>query len=122
MPQLLEIPKKNIQLFTMQQITKLPAILIFTLAPWIDIDSSLTFNVSGTLKHYILKGIIYYNGNHFTARIIDKDLTIWYHNGQTTYSSCQIELFLMQHENHDFLKTCNEGYKAIMVFYTETNI
>ena len=31
-----------------------------------------------TGEHYILKGIIYYNENHFTARIIDKNLSIWY--------------------------------------------
>ena len=29
-----------------------------------------------TGEHYILKGIIYYNENHFTARIIDKNLSI----------------------------------------------
>ena len=42
-----------------------------------------------TVEHYILKGIIYYNGNHFTARIIDKNLSIWYHDGCVKTSSIQ---------------------------------
>ena len=100
-------------------LNKLPAILIFALAPWIDINNLLTFNVSGTLKHYILKGIIYTNGNHFTARLIDKDFIIWYHDGQTTHSVCQREQYLMQIENSNQLKFCREQYKAIMAFYAD---
>jgi len=66
------------------------------------------------LKHYILKGIIYTNGNYFTARLIDKDFIIWYHDGQTTHSVCQREQYLMQIENSNQLKFCREQYKAIM--------
>jgi hypothetical protein len=110
--------KKDFPLYTTQYINKLPAILIFALAPWIDINRTLMFNISGSSKHYILKGIIYTNGNHFTARLIDKDYIIWYHDGQTTYSSCQRQQSLMRIEN-DQLKTYNEQYKAIMAFYAE---
>jgi len=111
--------KKDFPLYTTQCLNKLPAILIFALAPWIDINNLLTFNVSGILKHYILKGIIYTNGNHFTARLIDKDFIIWYHDGQTTHSVCQREQYLMQIENSNQLKFCREQYKAIMAFYAD---
>lgn len=38
-----------------------------------------------------LRGIIYGGGYHFTAKIIDVDGTIWYHDGQVTASSCRRE-------------------------------
>ena len=110
--------KKKISLHTTQYINELPAILIFALAPWIDLNISLTFNVSGCSKKINLKRIIYNNGNHFTARLIDKKFIVWYHNGQTTHSLCQREMFLMQ-ENINQLKTYGQQYKAIMTFYAE---
>ena len=103
--------KKQFPLYTTQYINKLPTILIFSLAPWIDINNSLTFNVARTSKKK-LKGIIYTNGNHFTVRLIDKNFIIWYHDSQTTQS-------LMQIKNNDQLKKCKEEYKAIMAFYSE---
>ena len=122
-PNCLRSNKKYSQLCTTQQINKLPAILIFVIAPWIDINVSLMFNTSGSSKKYILKGVIYTNGSHFTARIIDKYFTIWYHDGQTTQSLCQREQYLMQIENINFLKTHSEGeYKGILAFYTEEYI
>ncbi|KAF8224494.1 hypothetical protein L208DRAFT_1511379 [Tricholoma matsutake] len=33
---------------------------------------------------YHLKGIIYYDTNHFTAHIIDKSGQMWYHDGMQT--------------------------------------
>ena len=91
------------------------------MTPWINIDNFLTFTVLGTEKQYILKGIIYHNGNHFTIRIIDKNLMIWYYDGQTTFASCKKGTFLTQLENNDFLKTYNGNYRVIIVFYSEEN-
>jgi hypothetical protein len=92
--------------------------LIFALAPWIDINKSLTFDVSNSSKEYILKGIIYSNRHHFTARLIDKDLNIWYHDGQITRSFCRKEQSLM--EANDVVPFKKFGqYEAIIVFYAE---
>ena len=110
--------KKDVPLYLTQYINELPAILIFALAPWIDINKTLVFDVSNSSKKYILKGIIYTNGNHFTARLIDEYLNVWYHDGQTTYSLCQREQLLTQIEKEDQLKKYGQ-YTAIMAFYAE---
>ncbi|KAF8802855.1 hypothetical protein BYT27DRAFT_7226214 [Phlegmacium glaucopus] len=94
-PKCFRFTKKNFPLYNTQYINKLPPILIFALVPWIDINNSPTFNISNSSKHYILKGIIYTNGNHFTTRLIDKIFNVWYHDGQTTHSLCQKEQALM---------------------------
>ena len=52
------------------------AIRLLKFAHWIDIDESLRFDVSNSSKHYISKGIIYTNGNHFTSRFIDENFNI----------------------------------------------
>ena len=112
------VVKKDFPLYKTQYITELPTVLIFALAPWIDINQNLRFHVSNSIKEYILKGIIYSNGNHFTARLVDESLTVWYHDGQTTRSLCQREDFLMQTDGVVSLKT-NGQYEAILAFYVE---
>lgn len=111
--------KQKKPIYTTQYINKLPPILIFSLAPWIDIDDTLVFNVSGSFKHYILKAIIYTNGNHFTARLIDKKYTTWYYDGQSSSSLCKKQEQLMQPKNNENFIIYNIQYKAIIAFYTE---
>jgi hypothetical protein len=106
-PKCLKSIHKEIPLYTTQYINTLPSILIFSLAPWIDIDNTLVFNVSGLLKHYILKAIIYTNGHHFTARLIDKNYTTWYYDGQFTSSLCRKQESLMQLNKKNELKIYN---------------
>ena len=110
--------KKDSSLLSSQYINKLPSILIFALAPWIDINKCLKFDVSNSSKEYILKGIIYSNSDHFTARLIDENLNVWYHDGQTTGSFCQREQLLLQMDGILPLKTFGQ-YNAIMAFYAE---
>ena len=69
---------------------------MFSLDSWIDINQRLQFHVSNLTKSYILKGIIYLNGNHFTSQLIDENLIVWYHDGQTTQCFCQEENSLIQ--------------------------
>lgn len=109
---------KNFPLYITQCIDELPGILIFALASWIDINRSIQFNVSDSSKEYILKGVIYSNSNHFTARLVDENLNVWYHDGQTTRSLCQRECLLRQADDIVPLKTYGQ-YKAIMAFYVE---
>jgi hypothetical protein len=109
---------KDFSLYNTRYINELPTVLIFALAPWIDINQHLQFNVSNSVKEYILKGIIYSNENHFTARLIDESHTVWYHDGQTTRSFCQREDSLSRIDDIVSLKSKGE-YKAILVFYVE---
>ena len=113
-----ESRKKDSLLYNTQHIDELPTILIFALAPWIEINKSLKFNVSNLSKEYNLKGIIYSNGDHFTARLIDDSLIVWYHDGQTTRSHCRKEQCLLQTDDVVPLKT-DGRYKAILVFYAQ---
>jgi hypothetical protein len=110
--------KNKSPLYTTQTINKIPPILIFALAPWIDINRCLEFDVSNSSKSYILKGIIYTNGNHFTSRLVDNNLNVWYHDGQTTRSLCRTEQPLKQIDHIVPLKTYGQ-YNAIMAFYVE---
>jgi hypothetical protein len=117
-PQCRRLKKKDYSLYVTQFIHELPTILIFTLAPWIDISKCLKFKVSGSLREYILKGIIYANGDHFIARLIDEDLNVWYHDGQTTRSFCRREQSFTHLDGVFSLKSHGQ-YKAIMAFYGE---
>ena len=110
--------RKDFPLYNTQCINELPTVLIFSVASWIDINQHLHFDVSNTRKEYILKGIIYWNGNHFTAKLVDEGLTVWYHDGQTTRSLCRKEESLMQTDDVIPLKT-NGQYRAILLFYVE---
>ena len=112
------VVKKDFPLYKTQYITELPTVLILALAPWIDVNQGLQFFVLNSIKKYILKGIIYWNGNHFTARLVDESLAVWYHNGQTTQSLCQREDCITQTDDIAFLKTKGQ-YKAILAFYVE---
>jgi hypothetical protein len=109
---------KDFPLYNTRYINELPTVLIFAIAPWIEINQRLHFHVSNTVKEYILKGIIYSNENHFTARVIDESHTVWYHDGQTTRSFCQKEDYLLHTNEIVPLKT-NQQYKAILAYYVE---
>ena len=110
--------KKDFLLYNTQYLEELPSILIFVLASWIDINKYLEFDVSASVKKYFLKGIIYSNGDHFTTRLVDKNLIVWYHDGQVTGSLCRKEQSLMHLDDLVPLKV-HGRYKAIMAFYAE---
>ncbi|KAF8575669.1 hypothetical protein K439DRAFT_1305226, partial [Ramaria rubella] len=38
-----------------------------------------------------LAGVIYFGSEHFTARIVDHGMKVWYHDGITTKRSCTYE-------------------------------
>jgi len=40
---------------------------------------------------YRLRGVVYHGSYHFTARIIDGNNCIWYHDGMTTGKDCVYE-------------------------------
>ena len=116
-----DLRKKDFPLYNTQYIDELLSILIFALAFWTDISKYLEFNVSNSLKKYILKGIIYSNHDHFTIKLVDENLIVWHHNGQVTQSICQQEQSLMNFDDIVPLKFYGQ-YKAIMVFYAKFNL
>jgi hypothetical protein len=111
-------PKCDNLLYNTRFTNDLPSVLIFSLAPWIDINERLLFDVSDISKEYVLKGIIYSNRDHFTARLIDDNLNVWFHDGQTTRSLCWKEQTLVGKKNIVPLKKFGH-YDAIMAFYVE---
>ncbi|KIM35719.1 hypothetical protein M413DRAFT_56254, partial [Hebeloma cylindrosporum] len=50
----------------------------------IEIDNQLCIEVDDVEFSYSLLGIVYYGNDHFTARIILNDGSIWFHDGITT--------------------------------------
>ena len=48
----------------------------------INIDAHIEVRVKDTPVPYLLRGVIYLGGNHFTARIIRRNGQSWYHDGQ----------------------------------------
>ena len=107
--------KKDFPLYNTQYIDKLPLILIFALASWIDINKYLEFNVSNSLKK------IHFKGNHMLKSWSFYCRACWwksYHDGQVTQSICLNEQSLMNFDDIILLKFYGQ-YEAIMVFYAK---
>ncbi|KAK0430070.1 hypothetical protein EV421DRAFT_1722045 [Armillaria borealis] len=47
-------------------------------------DHALYININNSITQYNLCGIIYYGGEHFTARYIDRQQTVWFNDGVRT--------------------------------------
>ena len=68
---------------------------------------------------YILKGIVYYGDEHFTARIfINND--VWFHDGITTSQKCIKEGNINYFTNDDLLQ-CQGKIAVLIVFAHETH-
>jgi hypothetical protein len=69
-----------------------PALLAVEL--WQDLrsfDPVLEIDVDGVRRQYSLRGVIYFAGAHFTARVITHTGMVWYHDGIFTGSSLVYE-------------------------------
>ncbi|KAI0314694.1 hypothetical protein OF83DRAFT_1063406 [Amylostereum chailletii] len=55
------------------------------------IDHRLELTCEDRTVQYKLKGIVYYGQVHFTARVIDRNDDVWFHDGITTKESCVYE-------------------------------
>ena len=70
----------------------------------------------------MIKGIIYLGDEHFTSRLIDKEGTVWYHDGITTKSRCLAEININHLTDIRWLKTVDRDgdfgiKKAAFVIY-----
>ena len=59
-----------------------PRILSFSVADSdVEPNKRLTISTSMGVKEYQLKGIVYFQENHFTSRIIGRNNKVWFHDG-----------------------------------------
>ena len=92
-----------------------PEILSFEigLSAQMKIDPQIFILVNGNSYLYQLCGVIYFGGQHFVARLVEQDTTVWYHDGIMTGRSMIYEGL----ESVD-LKHCCDGKKPSALFYT----
>ncbi|KAJ7476504.1 hypothetical protein FB451DRAFT_1033208 [Mycena latifolia] len=55
------------------------------------LDLALHITAGDDRHRFALRGVIYSGSNHFTARIIKEDGTIWYHDGIETGNKCEYD-------------------------------
>ncbi|KAF8134060.1 hypothetical protein K438DRAFT_1511427, partial [Mycena galopus ATCC 62051] len=83
-----------------------PPFLIFSLADdSILIDPLLNIDIAGQKQRYAVRGAIYSGSNHFTARVVAENQTVWYHDGIETGSTMYEEGELSSHSG-TFLNKC----------------
>ncbi|KAJ7898554.1 hypothetical protein B0H14DRAFT_2557050 [Mycena olivaceomarginata] len=69
----------------------IPALFIFGITQQnLHLDDEITFKTDAVDETVRLAGLIYHSeiGKHFTSGAIDKEKTIWYHDGITTRREC----------------------------------
>jgi hypothetical protein len=93
-----------------------PEILSFEIAlsAQMIIDPKISIVVNGNSHLYQLRGVIYFGGQHFVARLIEQDTTVWYHDGVLTGRNMIYEGLL---ESVD-LKHCHDNKTPSALFYT----
>ncbi|KAJ7767253.1 hypothetical protein B0H16DRAFT_1308697 [Mycena metata] len=99
------------------QVTEVPPIMLLDIThKRLVFSEELCFNVGGRLFKLKLRGIIYGGQAHFTCRFIQKDGSMWFHDGITTGNSCIRENRLQDGEDRLQLHKCGEK-SAVAVIY-----
>ncbi|TDL15283.1 hypothetical protein BD410DRAFT_732934 [Rickenella mellea] len=95
---------------------RLPSILALDVyAQNTSISHKLTWKIWDDTKTLRLAGIIYLGNAHFTARIIDQNQNVWWHDGMTTKNKC-INEGNLKNITPQKLKLL-DGRKACLVIY-----
>ena len=104
----------NSYLLRVTTFTQTPPLLAFDLgnnAPFL--DPVLWISCQDTRTCYSLRGIIYFENNHFTERVITSTGMVWFHDGMFTGRS-------LLYESNDLTSICRDH--AVMAFYSrDTN-
>ena len=79
-----------------------------------EIETQIT--VPGESKLYRLCGVLYFAGNHFVARVVDRSGEVWYHDGCTTGEKLKYVKNANNMSNSGWLKT--SMYRAHVLVYT----
>ena len=92
-----------------------PKLLIFTVGGYnIEISKYIKITTNDRSMKLYLKGIVYFGGFHFVSRIIRKDDTVWFHDGQMG-SECIYDKRLEDFSNSD-LKICGKRTVSIVIY------
>jgi len=78
----------------------------------IKIDTSFKFFYN---KRYELRGVVYYNNNHYTSHIILEDKSVWYHDGIQTGKNMILEKSNSFYKSKNWNKYNNKN--AILFIY-----
>ncbi|KAJ6481340.1 hypothetical protein C8R47DRAFT_1284520 [Mycena vitilis] len=98
-------------------IREVPPLMLFDLNHCkLVLDNELKFNVDGVVSALRLRGIIYGGQNHFTARFVRQDGSMWFHDGITTGRDCVGEVNINTLEDRLVLHKCGEK-KAVAAVY-----
>ncbi|KAK6988552.1 hypothetical protein R3P38DRAFT_2573321, partial [Favolaschia claudopus] len=95
--------------------TEVPPILYFNVHDSnIKLDHELRMTVKGVPITYMLRGVIYSGGNHFTCRVVRESGDVWYHDGIGTGAKLFSEGNLHS-KPPKFLNTCiKDDYFRLM--------
>ncbi|KAJ7712764.1 hypothetical protein B0H16DRAFT_1342028 [Mycena metata] len=100
------------------QLQRVPDLLIVGIqspGSYLPIDPKLRFDIDGHTHIFLLRGIIYLGGFHFTSRIIGTSGRIWYNDGIATGRACIDEQYLDNHPP-DFLHSCGVRIADTLVY------
>jgi len=93
----------------------LPKLLIFAVGGYnIEMSKYIKITTNDMSRKFYLKGIVYYGGFHFVSRIIRKDDTVWFHDGQMG-RECIYDKKLEDLSNSD-LKTCGQRTASLVIY------
>ena len=84
-------------------------IAIFLYDTNIQLESVLKIPCNGKIANLALRGIIYSGQFHFTCKLLSSEERVWYHDGQTTASTCRYEGSIDLEKSLDFLKVSTVG-------------
>ncbi|TDL13373.1 hypothetical protein BD410DRAFT_735480, partial [Rickenella mellea] len=106
----------NQNMMAYMKFSRLPALLALDIyAQNTSISHKLNVKIWDEPKTLRLAGIIYFGKAHFTARIVDKNEEVWWHDGMKTQNKCKNEGNLHNITPHK-LKNL-KGRKACLVIY-----
>ena len=77
----------------------------------------IRFKTDNAITVLHLRGIVYHGENHFTSRIISPNGNIWFHDGISTGSTCEIDGHLKTTTDRA-LYNC-KGNKLVMAIYAQ---
>jgi hypothetical protein len=92
-----------------------PKLLIFAVGGYnIELSKYIKISTNDRRRKFYLKGIVYYGDFHFVSHIIQKDGTVWFHDGQMG-RECIYEKMLEEFSNSD-LKICSERSASVVIY------
>jgi hypothetical protein len=94
-----------------------PKILAFSsLDASVQVSKRICFCDGDSDVIFVLKGIVYHGGFHYTSRVVADD-SVWFHDGMVTGRECEYERPLNEYRDNE-LSICRDKFIS-MVFYAQ---